>query len=62
MLSENTSTISNISQKGWIKVTEHDGTMQLEKDPKLHNYNITHCPFCELCIERQSADPFNKTD
>ncbi len=51
MLSENTFTISNISQKGWLKVIEHDGTMQLGRDPKLHNYDITHGPFCGLCIQ-----------
>jgi hypothetical protein len=51
MLSENTFVISNISHKGWLKVIEHDGTMQLGKDPNLHNYDITHCPFCGLVIE-----------
>jgi hypothetical protein len=62
MLSENTFAISNISQKGWLKVIEHDGTMQLGENPRLHNYDITHCPFCGLYIKGQSADPFNKTD
>jgi hypothetical protein len=51
MLSENTFAISSISKKGWIKIIEHNGTMELEKDPKLHNYDITHCPFCGVQIE-----------
>ncbi|WP_458744138.1 hypothetical protein [Candidatus Nitrosocosmicus sp. T] len=51
MLSENTFTISSISEKGWIKIIEHDGTMELGTDPKLHNYDITHCPFCGVQIE-----------
>ena len=29
MISENTFEILNISQKGWLKAIEHDGTMQL---------------------------------
>lgn len=53
MIRENTFWISNISQKGWIKVIEHDGTMELGKNPKLHNYDITHCPFCGVQIEEQ---------
>jgi len=56
MIKENTFSISNISQKGWLKVIEHDGTMELGTDPELHNYDITHCPFCGTQIEEQS-DP-----
>ena len=61
MIRENTFWISNITQKGWMKVLEHDGTMELGKDPKLHNYDIIHCPFCGFQIEEQ-ADSYNKTD
>ena len=59
MIKENTFRISSISQKGWLKVIEHYGTMGLNIDPKLHNYDITHCPFCGIQIEGQ-ADPFAK--
>lgn len=59
MIKENTFWISNISQKEWLKVIEHDGTMELIIDPKLHNYDITHFPFCGIQIEGQ-ADPFTK--
>lgn len=61
MMRENTFWISTISQKGWMKVIEHDGTMELGTDPKLHNYDIIHCPFCGIQIEEQ-ADSSNKTD
>lgn len=54
MIKENTFWISSISQKGWLKVIEHDGTMGLNIDPKLHNYDITHCPFCGIQIEGQA--------
>ena len=60
MIAENTFAISTISQKGWMKVLEHDGTMELGKDPKPHNYDITHCPFCGVMVEEQS-DPSNNT-
>jgi hypothetical protein len=56
MIKENIFWISNISQKGWLKVLEHDGTMELRIDPKLHNYDITHYPFCGIQIEEQ-IDP-----
>jgi hypothetical protein len=59
MIKENTFWISRISQKEWLKVIEHDGTMELIIDPKLHNYDITHFPFCGIQIEGQ-ADPFTK--
>ena len=59
MIKENTFWISSISQKGWLKVIEHDGTMELIIDPKLHNYDITHFPFCGIQIVGQ-ADPFTK--
>jgi hypothetical protein len=59
MIRENTFWISSISQKGWLKVIEHDGTMELGIDPKLHNYDIIYCPFCGIQIEWQ-ADPFTK--
>lgn len=54
MIKENTFWISNISQKGWLKVIEHNGTMELGINPKLHNYDITHCPFCGNQIEEQT--------
>lgn len=59
MLKENTFSVSNISQKGWIKVIEHDGTLELGKDPKLHNYDIIHCPFCGIKIEG-FEEPFDR--
>jgi hypothetical protein len=59
MIKENTFAISSISQKGWLKVIEHDNTMELGIDPKLHNYDITYCPFCGTQIKGQ-ADPFTK--
>ncbi len=61
MIRENTFCISNISQKGWMKVIEHDGTMELGNEPKLHNYDITHCPFCGVKIE-ENMDPINESD
>lgn len=60
IIRENTFWISTISQNGWIKVIEHDGTMELGKDPKLHNYDITYCPFCGVKIEEQ-VDPINES-
>jgi hypothetical protein len=59
VIKENTFWISSISQKQWLKVIEHDGTIELGSDPKLHNYDITHSPFCGIQIEGQ-ADPFTK--
>lgn len=59
MIKENTFWISSISQKEWIKVIEHDGTIELGSDPKLHNYDITNSPFCGIQIEGK-ADPFTK--
>jgi len=55
MIKENTFWISDISQKGWMEVIEHDDTMELGKDPKLHNYDITHCPFCVVQIENEAS-------
>ncbi len=64
MIKENTFWISSISQKGWLKVIEHDGTMGLNIDPKLHNYDITHCPFCGIQIEGQAEirSPYRSTE
>lgn len=61
MRSENRFAISSISEKGWIKIIEHNGTMELGKDPKLHNYDINHCPFCGVQIEEQ-LDPINESN
>ena len=58
MIRENTFWISNISQKGWMKVLEHDGSNGIGKESKLHNYDITDCPFCGIQIEEQ-ADSSN---
>jgi hypothetical protein len=55
IIKENTFRISTISQKGWMKVIEHDDTMVLGKDPKLHNYDVTHCPFCGVQIENEAS-------
>jgi len=60
MIKENTIWISSISQKEWIKVIEHDGTMELGSDPKLHNYDITNSPFCGIQIERQAGHLLNR--
>lgn len=61
MIEHNTFLISSISGKGWVKLIEHDGTLDLGKEPVLHNYDITYCPFCGMKIEKQ-VDLFNKTD
>jgi hypothetical protein len=55
MLSDNTFSASSISNKGWMKVIEHDGTMNLGENPIHHNYNnISYCPFCGSKIEKIS--------
>lgn len=59
MIKENTFTVSSISKKGCLKAIEHDSTIRLGSDPKLHNYDTTHCPFCGIQIKVQ-ADPFTK--
>ena len=61
MLKEKTFSVSGISRKGWIKVIEHDGSLELGENPKHHNYDITHCPFCGTKLQRE-VDLFNKTD